>query len=75
MHGVEFLDHLDAGAAVFGDLVDIGALHQAQADVGVPKAVGRARQAFAILLETLFDKSVASTVSPRPRARREQSIR
>ena len=28
---VIFLNHLDAGAAVFGDLVDVRALHQAQA--------------------------------------------
>lgn len=39
---VELLDHLDAGAAVFGDLVDIGALHQAQAYVHVPQAVSGA---------------------------------
>jgi hypothetical protein len=30
--GVEFLDHLDARAAVLGNLVDVGALHQAKAD-------------------------------------------
>jgi hypothetical protein len=28
--GVEFLNHLDASAAVFGDLVDVGAFRQAR---------------------------------------------
>jgi hypothetical protein len=36
---VEFLDHLDAGAAVLGDLVDVGAFHETHADIGVAKAV------------------------------------
>ncbi len=48
VRGVVFLDHLDAGAAVFGDLVDVGAFHQAQTDVRVPQAVGRSRPAFAV---------------------------
>ena len=30
MRCVVFLDHLDAGAAVFGDLIDVGAFHQAE---------------------------------------------
>jgi hypothetical protein len=38
---VEFLDHLDAGAAVLGNLINVGALHQAQADIGVAQAIGR----------------------------------
>jgi len=33
---IVFLDHLDARAAIFGDLVDVGALHQAEADVCMP---------------------------------------
>jgi hypothetical protein len=51
---VVFLDHLDAGAAVLGDLVDVGTLHQAQADVGVPQAVGRAGAAFAVEAEAFL---------------------
>lgn len=35
MRGVELLDHFDAGAAVFGDLVDVGTLHQPHTDVGM----------------------------------------
>src|ERR1035437_9210004 len=33
-----FFDHLNAGAAVLGDLINVRALHQTQADVGVPPA-------------------------------------
>lgn len=33
------LDHLHAGPAVLGDLINVGALHQAEADVAVPEAV------------------------------------
>ena len=52
--GVVFLDHLDAGAAVLGDLVDVRAFHQAQADVGVAQAVGRARLSFAVDFQVFF---------------------
>src|SRR5580658_2640107 len=45
---VIFLDHLDAGPAVFGDLVDVGAFHQAETYICVPQAVSRSRQAFAV---------------------------
>lgn len=34
------LNRLDAAAAVFSDLVDVGALHQAHRDVGVPQDLG-----------------------------------
>ena len=33
--GVEFLDHLDTRAAILRDLMDVGTLYQAEADVGV----------------------------------------
>ena len=42
MGGVKLLDHLDAGAAVFGDLIDVGAFHEVHTDVGMAKAVGHA---------------------------------
>src|SRR5215471_9906658 len=48
MRGVIFLDHLDAGAAVLGDLVDIRTLHQSQADVRMTQTVRCARTAFTI---------------------------
>ena len=35
MHRVVFFNHLDAGAAVLGYLVDVGTFHEAQADIGV----------------------------------------
>src|SRR5262249_41863257 len=52
--GVILLDHLDAGAAVLGYLVDVGAFEEAETDVGVAKAVSRARLAFAVGLEVLL---------------------
>ena len=51
---VIFLDHLDADAAVPGDLVDVGPFHQAQADVCVAQAVSRPRPAFTIEPEIFF---------------------
>src|SRR5262249_9432331 len=43
----EFFDHLDAGAAVLGDLIDVGAFHEAHADVCVSRAISRASVAIA----------------------------
>ena len=40
MRGVVFFDHLDAGAAVLGDLVDVRAFEEAQADIGMAQGVG-----------------------------------
>ena len=54
--GVKFLDHLDAGAAVFRDLIHVGPLHQTQTDVGVPQAVKRPTLAFAVYLEVKLGK-------------------
>lgn len=51
---VVFLDHLDASASVFGDLVDVGTLHQAQADVSMPQTVGGTGSAFAVKAKILF---------------------
>ena len=45
---IVLFDHLDTGAAVLSDLVDVGTLHQAQADVCMPQAVRRARLALAV---------------------------
>ncbi len=54
MGGVVLLDHLDAGAAVFGDLVDVGTFHQAQTYICVPEAVGRSRSPFTIQSEVFL---------------------
>jgi len=51
---IVFLNHLDAGAAVLGDLVDVRALHQAQADVSMPQAIGSSRPSVSVQLEILF---------------------
>jgi len=48
MDRVVLLNHLDAGTAVFCDLIDVGAFHQAHTDVGVAQAVSRARFAVAV---------------------------
>jgi hypothetical protein len=48
MSSIVFLDHLDAGTAVFGDLIDIGTFEQAQADVSMAQAVSRARASVAV---------------------------
>ena len=54
VRGVEFLDHLDAGATVLGDLIDVCTLHEPEADIGVPEAVSRARVAFAVLFQAFL---------------------
>lgn len=54
MGGVVFLDHLDAGATVLRDLINVRAFHETQADVGVPQAIGRAGLSLTIFLEAFF---------------------
>ena len=54
MRRVVFLDHLDTGAAVLSDLVDVGTFHQAQADVRMPQTVGRTGSSFAVKAKILF---------------------
>jgi hypothetical protein len=39
MRGIVLVDHLDAGAAVFADLVNVRPFHKAEADVGVAKGI------------------------------------
>ena len=56
MNRIVFFDHLNAGATVFGYLVDISAFHESNADIGVAKAVGGAPVAFAVKLQTFFRK-------------------
>jgi hypothetical protein len=51
-----FLDHFDAGPAVLGDLVDVRAFQEAQADVGVPEAVSCTGMSLPVLLETFLVK-------------------
>jgi hypothetical protein len=54
MRRVEFLDHLDAGAAVLSNLIDVGALHQPHRYVSVPQAIRRPLITFPVTLQTLF---------------------
>ncbi len=51
VRGIVFLDHLDAGAAIARDSVDVRAFHQAETDVSVAKRIDRSRLAVAIELE------------------------
>src|SRR5690606_35695912 len=55
--GVVLLDHLDAGAAVLGDLVDVGSFHQAQTDIGMAQAVCRPALSDAVELEILLGQN------------------
>jgi hypothetical protein len=48
MRSIVFLYHLDTGPAVLGDLVNVGAFEQAQADIGVSQARGCPRTAIAV---------------------------
>lgn len=54
--GVVFFNHLNTCAAVFGDLVDVSPLHQADADVGVPEAVCGSAVPVPVKLEALLIK-------------------
>ena len=56
MRCVVFLDHLDAGAAVLGDLVDICTLHQAQADIGMAQTVRGTRAALTVNAQVFLVK-------------------
>ena len=51
MSGIELLDHLHAGAAILGDLINVGALHKTHANICVAKAVGRPRIVVPVKLE------------------------
>lgn len=51
MRGIEVLDHLDAGPAILGDLVDVGTFHKSEADVGMPQAIKGPALAFPIDLQ------------------------
>ena len=51
MRGIVLLDHFHTGAAVLGDLVDIGPFHEPQAYISVPQAIGSARPAVAVKLQ------------------------
>src|ERR1700730_152780 len=53
---IELLDHFDAGAAIIGDLIDIGPLHQAKTNIGVPQTVGRAGLAVPVFFQAKLTK-------------------
>ena len=45
------LDHLDAGPAVLGNLIDVSVFEKAEAYVAVAQAISRARFAVAVKLQ------------------------
>ena len=54
MRGIVFLYHLDTGAAVLGDLVNVGTSEQAQEDIGVTQAISCPRTGVAVNEKVLF---------------------
>ena len=56
MPPVIFLDHLDAGAAVLGDLINISAFEQSEADIGMPQTVTGADMPIAVEFQIEFVK-------------------
>src|SRR3546814_8670609 len=51
MTSVKLLDHLDTGAAVLGDLINVRPFEQSEADIGMPQAVAGADVAIAVELQ------------------------
>ncbi len=54
VRGIEFLDHLNAGPAVFGYLVNVRAFHQPEADIGMAEAVGRSDISIPVFFQFKF---------------------
>ena len=54
MRGVVFFDHLNAGAAVLGNLIYVGTFQKPKTDVGVSKAIGRPPTAFTVELQIIL---------------------
>ncbi len=51
---IEFLGHLNAGAAVFGDLINVCAFHKPHTDISVSKAIGRTSLSIPVELQFKF---------------------
>ena len=49
-----FLDHLDTGAAILGNLIDVGSFEQTKADVSMPQTVAGADMTIAVELQVEF---------------------
>lgn len=62
---VVLFDHLDAGAAVLRDLVDVCTIHQAHADVSVAQAVRTPPASFAVELQSELAKNCIHQLSRR----------
>ena len=49
-----FLDHLDASAAILGNLIDVSSFEQTKTDVSMPQTVAGADMAIAVELQIQF---------------------
>ena len=49
-----FLDYLDAGVTVFGDLINVGSLHKSETGIGMPQAVASADVAMTVEFQIQF---------------------
>ena len=56
MPPVIFLDHLDTGAAVLGNLINIRAFEQSKTDIGMPQTVTGTDMSIAVEFEIQFVK-------------------
>src|SRR5258707_9223362 len=54
VRSIVLFDHFDARPAVLSDLVNVGALHETQTDVGVTQTVCRPRAAIPVFSEVSF---------------------
>lgn len=61
---IEVLDHLDAGPAVVGDLIDVRAFHQTHGNISVAQAVSRAALSVAVEFQLFFFKYLVEQVAP-----------
>ncbi len=55
---IVFFDHLDTGAAILGDLIDISAFEQAKTNIAVAQAICRARFAIAVEFQIVVGEDV-----------------
>ena len=53
---IVFLNHLDAGPAVLGKLIDVGTFKQARTDIVLAQAIGRSRPSVTVGAKLFFLK-------------------
>ena len=73
VRGIILLDHLDAGPAVLGDLIDVRTFHEPEADVGMTETVGRPAMALTVELQAFLFQNIVE--HPRVAVFEDQGIR